>query len=605
MQEAMRKLHALGASCSLLTEAPLRPKTSHIIFLDTEPAFVRAVQTGLRDSESQGRTSQMSAESHRRSLAEVKFVRWEWVEDCARVKLCIAEDLYDPLHPPSVKERENHAQSYRSCRAKAKDRLLKERARYGLGPDALLITSRANARKTPNRPRLVDSIVQTTTAPVEHTRPASKWEDDSSARKYEKHPAMFKRESSLRKESGSGVDSCGSSLGTSSMVLAPVSASEPAGSRFFDGVGVRVIPQVENHEQVIQHCARHGAHVISAGDRADFTIVPLTYPHPAGALDGTLVTSLWLEESLSVGCKVPVNEQFFFVPTKVSFPLEGSADVVLHSTGLPLTGPVRHNIGTIAKRMGLTVAPALSRICTHLLVGPENPAEAKVEMAKRIGAHAVDLTFLQRMYKEGTINPLPTPRLAPKRLSQFTASQAPTPTALPSTYVPGRSVPPLPPPGPVPPSLGRPSHPDPMVSQLRHVLLSDGKNRLVGGGRRPRAPAPPKRASTSPRPPAVFKSTSMPVSVPLPEPDPSPEQCPAQTQVIMSYDDPGGRRERERLDALISGEPHSKARASSEHASSEIQLPPSAASRSGRRARTLETDVVDVTSSLPKRPRRH
>lgn len=267
--------------------------------------------------------------------------------------------------------------------------------------------------------------------------------------------------------------------------------------------------------------------------------------------------------------------------------------------------------------MGLNHTIELRRENTHLVVGhADRVAQGKLKYASDKGVHVVDLSFLQRVYTKGVIDPQPTARL-PSRSSQRVGSQLPPSTMLPPTYDPSHPPPSLAPiphartnVGPYPNRITT----DPLVQPLRQSILSD-PNR--GVHQRRRAVPRPRQPNTAPSSISDSKATA-PSSPPPPGPPLNtveqvskeaqdveltgePTSAPPQTQVFMSYSDPRTKREQERLQALIDGgadaDPTPAPRMRTSAAA--LRVPAGYAVRAGRRSGDVSETIDLVDSSSP------
>lgn len=590
------------------------------------------------------------------------LVRWQWVRDCQSARVCIDEQPYLPDHPtPTEQESASFVSRYTNARREAVATMRRNVHRAHLrtssaAPDTLTVRKRRKAphgspvlegaqsdpvSRMPPPSRLVDNILRDTSAASAQPKASSrsKWGDGDDSKAPNPHsneqkdnhhdqPPSLKRKAELSESVDSGVDSGpqASSVATSPMAPSFVPQTEgkscsmkPSATRFLEGVTMRVHEDLPQAGPALHQMLTQAGATIEPSPEVpvDYSIVPLSYdPSQTRSKDKKVATFLWLEMSRWAGRRIGESSQadpldrFYFRPTPLTLPLPKAEQATLHFTAFSRDGPERHDLALLAKELGMNVTDAFSRSNTHLVVGPEpadgGSSKAKLLKAREVEAHIVDETFIQRAYTEGLIDPWPIPRLPPKRrLSQYTLSQMPAPSALPSTYDPNsRARPTL---APIPhgrsmsgPVTGRiqganptqsiaRSETDPVMPKLRQALLSD-PNKAPGRRRVLRPLTARSRLSPVPGPAmtghnqskdaldptgkacpggeesaqnseaAVHPFAHRPSSTTLAPTQADPEReierdepAPPQTQVYVSYANPRTKRERERLQVLLEG----------------------------------------------------
>lgn len=666
MERIVGLVKAMGGVFVAPGQDVLAARTSHLVFLDDDPTYHRSVikklesqlQATERDSpispdkraRSRGVTgspaserassvadsvvpkSGSSGKRHARPKLPL-FVRWHWVVDCDSAQVCIDEKLYAPEKPAlTAQESAKYVSRYTNARRDATAQVRQNvRLAQGGASDTLSVRSKRRRVQTPDQAsapshaskptsRLVDNILQGTSSSSAHpAEPStSKWDEADSDPT--RQSSSKRAGDSAERGVGAGSGPRASTVGTSPMPPPPLPQpwASPAATGLFSGILFRLHPEL-NKPVIMSQLKGAGAVVIRSPDvQVNYTIVPLTYDTSnARAEDGKIVTFFWLEGSLFAQRRIGEGDtssldRFYYWPTTTTFPLIGAEQVYIHFTAFDREGPERAHVSRVTQLMGLTHTVELRRENTHLVVGhADRVAQGKLKYASDKKVHVVDLSFLERVYTRGVIDPQPTARL-PSRSSQRVGSQLPPSSMLPPTYDPSQppSLAPLP---HARTNVG--SHPnrtttDSLVRPPWQSILSD-PNR--GVHQRRRAVPRPRQSNTTtsttsdPKaaPPSLNTFEEAPKEAQDVEPMGEPASAPPQTQVFMSYSDPRTKREQERLRALIEGgvDPDPTPAPRTRTSAAALRVPSEYATRAARRSGVPETiDLVDSSPAPPPPP---
>ncbi|KAK0544298.1 hypothetical protein OC846_006128 [Tilletia horrida] len=190
------------------------------------------------------------------------------------------------------------------------------------------------------------------------------------------------------------------------------------GSDFFNNYRFRIkLPNAQHAQSAKDFLESYGAIVLGSRDRsirADYTLVPIFYPHEPAPWEGELVTKLFIERCEIDERVLPLSTSFGLRPSPFER-IEGASDLVVCLAGFNTDDYVMNVMDSqqaerVITEAGGRVIDTLNRkTCTHLLCTDMVVSRAQrsntYDAAVKAGIPTVGLSFLRTLLEKGVIEP--------------------------------------------------------------------------------------------------------------------------------------------------------------------------------------------------------